>query len=99
MSMQVAHQLGAAKLLNPAAPANKRTAEIGPTAWLPAASRSAEHVIPKKAVLCRPRRRPKRATALSESHPPSKAITVIATNGVVPQKAPFVIVRPRTLVR
>src|SRR5215469_4018790 len=99
MSMQLAHQLGAAKLAKPAAPANRRTAEIWPTAWLPAASRKAEHVMPRHAVLCLPRRRPKYRTALSESHPPSKAIQVIVTKGVVPQNAPFVGVKPRTLVR
>src|ERR1700757_3043797 len=97
--MQLAHQLGAAKLPNPAAPANKSTAEIGPAAWLPAARKIAEHTIPKQAMLRRPRRRPKRATALSESHPPTSAIRVIVRNGVVPQKAPFAIGKPRTLVR
>src|SRR5690242_2115242 len=99
MSMQVAHQLGAAKLPNPAAPANKITAEIGPCAWLPQTSRSPDTAIPKKAVLCRPRRRPKWETALSESHPPNNAIMLMVKNGAVPHKAPFVIDIPRTLVR
>src|SRR3981081_1726393 len=99
MSMQLAHQLGAAKLLNPAAADENRTDEAGPPAWLPARSKRAEMVIPRNAVLWRPRRRPKRATALSESQPPSNAISVIEMNGVVPQNAPLVMVRPRTRVR
>src|SRR5215469_15183448 len=99
MSIQLAHQLGAAKLPNPAAPANNSTAEMGAVAWLPANNRIAAHVIPRNPMLCRPRRRPKRETALSESHPPNKAISVIARNGVVPQKTPFAKEKPRTFVR
>src|SRR5439155_21864104 len=74
MSMQLAHQLGAAKLLNPAAKASSKMAEVSPTARPPTKSMRAEAVMPIHTVLLRPWRRPKRITALSESHPPSGAI-------------------------
>src|SRR6266566_3616093 len=99
MSMQLAHQLGAAKLLNPAARDSSKMAEVSPTARPPARSRSADAVMPIHTVLRRPWRLPKRVTALSDSHPPSGAISVMAINGVEPHQPPLVTVRPRTRVR
>ena len=58
-SMQAAHQLGAAKLLNPAAPASKRIAPALLTVRLPSHKSPAERVIPIHTVLWRPRRVPK----------------------------------------
>src|SRR5256886_17087774 len=97
--MQLAHQLGAAKLLNPAAKASSKMAEVSPTARPPTKSMRAEAVMPIHTVLLRPWRRPKRITALSESHPPSGAIRAMAINGVAPNKPPLGTVRLRTRER
>src|SRR5947207_15660591 len=96
--MQLAHQLGAAKLLNPAAKASSKMAEVSPTARPPTKSMKAEAVMPTHTVLLRPWRRPKRLTALSESHPQSGAIRGMAINGVARHKPPLVTVRTRKLV-
>src|SRR6202049_4481598 len=98
-SMQDAHQLGAAKLLKPAAPASSKIAAALFPVRLPNHSSSAEVVMPIHTVLCRPRRTPKRWTARSDNHPPMGDKIVIAMKGVVAQSPPLAIVSPRTRVR
>src|ERR1700676_5212881 len=98
-SMQDAHQLGAAKLLKPAAPARSRTAATLFPARLPNHNSSAEVVMPIHTMLCRPRLVPNRWTARSDNHPPIGDKIVIAIKGVVAQSPPLAIVSPRTRVR
>src|SRR5258705_2372842 len=97
--MQGAHQLGAAKLLKPAAPANRRIAPVLLTVRLPNHSSNAERVIPIHTVLWRPRRVPKCSTARSDNQPPIGDISVMAMKGVVPQNPPLATVSPRTRVK
>src|ERR1700688_2647353 len=98
-SMHEAHQLGAAKLLKPAAPASSRIAAVLFPVRLPNHSSSAEVVMPIHTVLCRPLLTPKCWTARSDNHPPIGDKMVIAIKGVVAQSPPLAIVNPRTRVR
>src|ERR1700738_1318452 len=98
-SMQDAHQLGAAKLRKPAAPASSRIAATLFPVRLPNHRSSADAVMPIHTVLCRPRLTPKRWMARSDNHPPIGDKIVMAMKGAVAQSPPLAVVSPRTRVR
>src|ERR1700730_11579224 len=81
-SMQVAHQLATAKMMNPAALPMSRMATVLFAVWAPVTSNAAAVPMPTQTATRRPRHRPNLTTHQSEKIPPTGDNNVIAMKGV-----------------